>query len=41
MFQKNLKFDFNNVQVIIYATYFSKLYLDPNIKNGGKNKIDT
>ena len=41
IFQKNLKFVFNNVQVIIYPTYFSKLYLDPNTKNGGKNKIDT
>ena len=40
MFQKDLKFVFNNVQVI-YPTYLSKLYLDPNIKNGSKNKIDT
>ena len=28
--QKNLKFIFNTEQVIIYTTYFSKLYLDPN-----------
>ena len=41
IFQKDLKFVFNNVQVIIYPTYLSKLYLDPNIKNGSKNKIDT
>ena len=33
--------DFDWGVAIIYPTYFSKLYLDPNIKNGSKNKIDT